>query len=72
MRKQTGMTIQDRAHIYWQIEDKDIKKTIKKYKKDIMKDTLASKMDEGKSDEVDLGKEVKMNGVEVWLGIKKI
>ena len=72
LRKQAGMTIQDEAHIFWQTDDKDIKKTIKKYKKNIMKDTLASDMEERTSDEIDLSKEVKVNGIEVWLGIKKI
>ncbi|MCK4553487.1 class I tRNA ligase family protein, partial [Candidatus Parcubacteria bacterium] len=70
LRRNAGMTIQDKAYIFWQTDDKDIKKTIKKYKEDIMKDTLASEMDEGKSDEIDLGKEVKVNGIEAWLGIK--
>jgi len=72
LRKNAGMTIQDKAYVYWQTENNDIRKAIGKYKEDIMKDVLASEMSEGKSDEVDLSKDVKVNGVEVWLGIRKL
>ena len=72
MRKDTGLTIQDNIVIYWQSVNGEIKKAIKNYQDDIIKDTLANKMNEEKSNEVDLDKGVKVNGAEIWLGIKKI
>jgi len=72
LRKNAGLTIQDRVVIYWQSEDEEVKKAIDNYEEDIMKDTLADEMRGGKSEDVDLEKSVKVNGAEVWLGIKKI
>ena len=39
MRKNAGMTIHDRAVVYWECKNKEIKQAIKKLKKDILKDT---------------------------------
>jgi isoleucyl-tRNA synthetase len=72
LRKEAGMTIKDRAVIYWQSESKEIKQAIEKYKNEIIKDTLASEMNEGESDNIDLSKEVKVNEAAVWLGVKKM
>ena len=72
MRKQAGFTIADRVDIYWQTDDKEIKQAMAKYKDDIIKDTLADKMNEDKSEQVDLSKEIKINGAEARLGIRKI
>ncbi|MDP3043196.1 MAG: class I tRNA ligase family protein, partial [bacterium] len=72
LRKEAGMTIKDRAVIYWQTENKEIKQAIEKYKDEIIKDTLASEMNEGESDNIDLSKKVKVNEMAVWLGVKKI
>jgi isoleucyl-tRNA synthetase len=71
MRKDTGLTIQDNIVIYWQSVNGEIKKAIKNYKNDIIRETLASGMEKGKAEESDLSKEVKVNGAKVWLGIKK-
>ncbi|MFH1427312.1 MAG: isoleucine--tRNA ligase [Patescibacteria group bacterium] len=71
LRKQAGLTIKDKIQVFWQAEDKEVKKAILKNVPQIMAETLASDMDEEKIDQVDVGKEVKVNGKSVWLGIKK-
>ncbi|MFH1822769.1 MAG: isoleucine--tRNA ligase [Patescibacteria group bacterium] len=71
LRKQAGLTIKDKIQVFWQAEDKEVKKAILKNVPAIMAETLASDMDEEKTDQVDIRKEVKVNGILVWLGIKK-
>jgi len=71
LRKEVGLTIQDRIKIFWHSEDKDIKKAIKKYGNEIIKDTLADEIQESVND-ADIKKEVKVNDGKVVLGVKKI
>jgi isoleucyl-tRNA synthetase len=71
LRKQAGMTIKDRAVIYYETASKEIKEVFKKLGEEIMKDTLSDKIN-NKMDEAETKKEVKVNGEEVVLGIKKV
>lgn len=71
LRKDAELTIQDRAKIYFETEDRDVKEAIQKHKEEILKDTLGSDITEGVS-EVDIEKAVKVNGGEVKLGLKKV
>ncbi|MEA3464114.1 MAG: isoleucine--tRNA ligase [Patescibacteria group bacterium] len=72
LRKQSEMTIQDRARIYWECENKEIKQVIKSYKQDILKDTLADDIIIGLKDDTDIKKEVKIDGRQIILGVKKL
>jgi len=72
LRKQANLTIKDTINIYYKTEDKDIKEVIKKTEKDLLKDTLAKEIRDEESDKVDLNTEVNVNGIKVWLGIRKI
>ncbi|MBU3905606.1 class I tRNA ligase family protein, partial [Patescibacteria group bacterium] len=72
LRKDAGMTIQDRAVIYLECENNEIKTAIKKYKSDILNDTLADDIIEGLKNDVDIKREVNINEEKVILGIKKI
>ena len=66
LRKETGMTIQDRAMIFYKTENKEIKEVFEKFSEEIKKDTLA--------DEVRLGgegKNVKINNNEIVLRVEK-
>ena len=72
LRKDAGMTIQDRAVIYLECENNEIKTAIKKYKQDILQDTLADDVIEGLKNDVDTKKEININEEKVILGIKKI
>ncbi len=72
MRKNAGLTIADRIMAFWQAEDEEIKTAIKTFSRDISIDTLAEKIEERKTEDTDLSKEVKIEGRAVWVGIKKI
>ncbi len=71
LRKDAGLTIKDKVEIFWTTDNSEIKAAILKHASDIAKDTLAGKMDEGGSDEADISKDIKINGAEAWIGIKK-
>jgi len=64
-RKNSGMTIQDRAIIFYQTDSKDIKEAFKTFGEDIKKDTLADDIQSGAGDAV------KINGEEVELKVEK-
>jgi isoleucyl-tRNA synthetase len=72
MRKKAKMTIQDRILIYWESASEEIEKSINNYKNDIIKETLANDIKREKIRELHLDKDVNLNGIEVWLGIKKL
>ncbi|MEA1962618.1 MAG: DUF5915 domain-containing protein, partial [Patescibacteria group bacterium] len=70
MRKNLGLTINDRIILFWHSENKDIVQAIKKYSNDIRKDVLADEIKNEKNDEVGINKSLKANKAEIWLGIK--
>jgi isoleucyl-tRNA synthetase len=70
LRKDAGMTIKDRAEIYYETESKEIKEVFEKLGTEILKDTLSDKIINDVED-AEIKKEVKVNGEEVVLGIKK-
>lgn len=72
LRKNAGMTIQDRMIVYWQSDNKEIREVFKKYGKEIIKETLSRELVEGLGDEVQDKKEVKIDGLDIILGIKKL
>ncbi len=76
MRKNAGLTIQDRIVVYWNIAEADfakpmVKKVFVEMGEGLSKDVLADEIREEHTMAVDLEKEVKANGEVVWLGIKK-
>ncbi|MCK5320587.1 isoleucine--tRNA ligase [Candidatus Parcubacteria bacterium] len=70
MRKNIGLTINDRIVLFWQSENKDIIQAIEKYQKDICVDVLADEIVDEKNDAVNINKDLEINGAEIWLGIK--
>jgi isoleucyl-tRNA synthetase len=77
LRKNAGLTITDRVAIYWSIDETDsaeplVKQVFEKFGEAIKKDTLSDSIVQELKEEVDLKKEVKVNGETVWFGIKKI
>ncbi|MDD5294866.1 MAG: isoleucine--tRNA ligase [Patescibacteria group bacterium] len=66
LRKETGMTIQDRAVIYYETKNKEIKEVFEKFGEEIKKDTLADEIRAGGE-----GKKVKINGEEIVLRVEK-
>jgi len=71
LRKDAGMTIKDRAVVYYKIESKEIKEVFEKLGAEIMADTLSDEIKEDNMDEVEMKKEIKIDGAGVILGIKK-
>src|SRR3989339_648284 len=69
LRKNAGLSINDRVDLYFETEDKFTKEAILKFAEDIKKDCLADNLKNEKR-EVSLEKEVKVNEVDVWVGIK--
>jgi len=67
-RKEAGMTIQDKAVIYYQTDSKDIKEVFEKFSEEIKKETLSKKIENKK---VAGGKEADINGEEVGLKVEK-
>ncbi|MFA5318502.1 MAG: isoleucine--tRNA ligase, partial [Patescibacteria group bacterium] len=64
-RKNAGMTIQDRAVIFYQTDSKDIKEAFAKFGEEIKKDTLADDLQVGS------GNVVKINNEDVELKVEK-
>ncbi len=71
MRKKVRLTIDDRVNIFWQSKEEDIKKVFAEFGTNIANDTLAVDIQEGIPAGVDIEKEVKVNGLDVKLAIKK-
>ena len=69
LRKEAGLTIQDKINLYWQSDSELIKNVFESLGKDILKDTLADKISETAIEEQ---KEFKINGEQVKLSVKKL
>ncbi|MEA3398345.1 MAG: class I tRNA ligase family protein, partial [Patescibacteria group bacterium] len=72
MRKNAGMTIQDKAIIYWQSDSKEIKQVIDKFSDNIIQDTLSDKIIEGISEAAKTKRAVKINGKAMEIGVEKV
>ncbi len=70
LRKQAELTVKDQIVLYWESKDSEIKKTLVSLGKNIAHETRSSEVLNKKADV--FGKDVKVNGKEIWLGIKKI
>ena len=70
MRKNAGLTINDSISIYWDGGDV-IRDVFKKYREDLIKDTIAVEIQEGVGDDAEHTKEVKANDEVVTLGIAR-
>lgn len=72
LRKNAGLTINDRIKVYWQSGSDEIRTAINQYKQDILTDTLADDMEEGDAGgEAQAQKEVKVNSYAVTLQVRK-
>lgn len=68
MRKNAGLSINDKVNVYFEAGD-GLKKVIADFKDELMNDTLATDIVEGISDEVENQKQVKINGLDLTLGL---
>ena len=73
LRKKSGLTIENKINIYWEGEDGLTKKALNKFKKELLKDTLAKEIFNQKQDlPENQSKIVQINNNDLWLGIEKI
>jgi len=70
MRKEAGLTIQDRIILFWQSEGKMIKQALAKLAEEIKKDTLASEIKQDIGG-IEASREVKINSELIILRIAK-
>jgi len=70
LRKDAGLSIQDKVNIYWQSDGENLKKAMELFKAEILKDTLAVDLIQGEDGENK--KEVKVNGEACVLGVRKV
>jgi len=71
LRKNAGLTINDKIDIRYDTKSEIVKTTFKKFESDIMNDTLASEIKIGVDDKIEFQKEIKANGEELVLGMIK-
>ncbi|MEA3272069.1 MAG: isoleucine--tRNA ligase [Patescibacteria group bacterium] len=72
LRKQAGFTIADRATLSWKSDNSEITKIFKDFEEDIKKGTSCTEINNKKS-KGDIDKDIKIaDGVEVWVGVKKV
>ncbi len=71
LRKEAGLTINDRVGLYLFSEDEEINRAIDSHADAIRTATLASSFRPEKSKDAGFGKTVQVNGAAVWIGIKK-
>ena len=67
LRKNAGLTIQDKIILSWQSDSELIKNVFAKMGEELKKDTLTEKIIKGED-----GEEIKVNGEKIILGIEKI
>ncbi|MEA2065233.1 MAG: isoleucine--tRNA ligase [Patescibacteria group bacterium] len=70
MRKNLGLTIQDRILVYWESASNEIKSSLEKYKNEIAKEVLADKILQGAYGKI-VKKSLKVNDYDVVIGIAK-
>lgn len=72
LRKNAGLTIENRVTIYYQTTSAEINAIFTKFAEQLQQDTLANKIENAKPELAEnLQTEVKVNDATVWLGLKK-
>jgi isoleucyl-tRNA synthetase len=72
LRKDLDLTISDTIEVYYETKEKDLLKTIKESADELSKSTLAkSFINEKIKLDKDSQKELDVNGLKIWVGIKK-
>jgi len=73
LRKQAGLTINDRIKIYYQTDDKNLLEVFDGFGDELKKSTLADELVNEKKDmEEKMAKTVEVEDSEVWLGLAKM
>jgi isoleucyl-tRNA synthetase len=71
LRKKGGLSIRDKADVYWQSDSKEVKKAIEEYRSDILKNVLADNIYNQDPQQADVNKEISLGEEGLGLGVKK-
>ena len=71
LRKQAGLSINDKANLYWQSDEKLMKEVFQEFSEDIKNSTLCDTIIEGVIEDVRVEKEVNINNSNLILKIKE-
>jgi len=73
MRKKAGFDVSNRINIYFAATDDNIKSVLGETWRDyIMKETLAVKLESGKTAVFDYNEEAKIENASIWIGLKRV
>jgi isoleucyl-tRNA synthetase len=70
LRKKGGLSIEDRADVYWRSDSQEVKKAIEEYRNDILKSVLADNIYNKDMEEAEIVKEVDLGGETIELGVR--
>ena len=71
LRKEAGLTIQDKVEIYYETSSSSVKETIAKFQEDLLKNTLSLEIKEGLKTDALIEKEAEVNGEKAKIGLIK-
>jgi hypothetical protein len=58
--------------VSFETDDETVKEAIEKFADQIKRSTLADQIAGVRSGDINIGKDVKVNNISVWIGVKKI
>ena len=70
MRKEAGLTINDKVEIYYQSESAAIEKVISRFKEELLKNTISQTIIKRKQDNGLISKETEVNGEKIIISLK--
>ncbi len=71
LRKKGGLSIEDRANVYWRSGSEKVREAMEEYKNDILKSVLADDIYNESVEDADIKKEISVEGETVELGVKR-
>jgi isoleucyl-tRNA synthetase len=71
LRKEAKLTINDQVTIDYQTDSETVEKVIGQFKEELFKNTISHELNNQKAGDYLIEKELKVNGEELWLGLKK-
>jgi isoleucyl-tRNA synthetase len=73
LRKNSGLTIEDRVNVYYLDADSEFEAVFNRYKEDIKREVLADEINKSDSDiETEINKKININNKPITIGLEKI
>ena len=70
LRKEAGLTINDKVEIYYHSDSKAVNKVVNQFKEELLRNTISKAVIEGKSDNSLIRKETEVNGEKIIIFLK--